>query len=348
MRYDLRKKAVAFVMTVLIMLLAVAPTTFSVQAASTRTVVTTMECSVWSAPNTADQNRVKKIPAGYSVTVYTTPVQSTAGDGKVFYKTVKGRYILCKCFGESATLYDGKYGSVGNLSGKTLIVSLFASDAKTNWKNSGSVKNDYLSHLGIAVDWITEQCARYGVSSEFLYDWQVYPDLAYSVSFSGNIDDAGYYTYRDKVLATCNKDALLEKYHAQNIMFIIVDNTDANTSRHNYTYMSTPDWYAEIELVRVHTVVNYGTGVGYLLPSSIAHEILHTFGAPDLYSKNETIPQAYVTHLEQIHCKDIMYTTNYGNDIFSSITEISAYYLGLTNSLADVSLYSLGKTEKAY
>lgn len=72
----------------------------TVHAAELLTKTTTMECSVWSAPNTAEQYRVKKIPAGYNVTVYPEVVESTAGDGKTFYQTSKGCYILCKCFEE--------------------------------------------------------------------------------------------------------------------------------------------------------------------------------------------------------------------------------------------------------
>lgn len=70
-----------------------------VKAASGQEVkTTTMACSVWSAPATLEENRVKSVSAGYSVTVYPDVIQSTAGDGKTFYRTVKGNYILCKCF----------------------------------------------------------------------------------------------------------------------------------------------------------------------------------------------------------------------------------------------------------
>lgn len=73
----------------------------TVHASELVTKTTIMECSVWSAPNTAEENRVKKIPAGYNVTVYPEVVESTAGDGKTFYMTSKGCYILCKCFGDT-------------------------------------------------------------------------------------------------------------------------------------------------------------------------------------------------------------------------------------------------------
>lgn len=75
----------------------------TVYAAELVTKTTTMECSVWSAPNTEEQYRVKKIPAGYDVTVYPEVVESIAGDGKTFYQTSKGCYILCKCFEEAAS-----------------------------------------------------------------------------------------------------------------------------------------------------------------------------------------------------------------------------------------------------
>lgn len=65
---------------------------------TTAVLATTKECSVWSAPATIEANRVQKVPAGYQVTVYTTVVQSTAGDGKTFYQTTDGTYILCNCF----------------------------------------------------------------------------------------------------------------------------------------------------------------------------------------------------------------------------------------------------------
>lgn len=70
-----------------------------VKAASASEVkTTTMACSVWSAPATLEENRVKSVSTGYSVTVYPDVIQSTIGDGKTFYRTVKGNYILCKCF----------------------------------------------------------------------------------------------------------------------------------------------------------------------------------------------------------------------------------------------------------
>ncbi|MBQ0041763.1 MAG: hypothetical protein KBS85_00395 [Lachnospiraceae bacterium] len=73
-------------------------------AGKTKTITTTQECSIWTQPNTSEQYRQKKIPAGHQVTVYTDVVPSTKGDGKTFYKTIKGAYILCRCVDGASTV----------------------------------------------------------------------------------------------------------------------------------------------------------------------------------------------------------------------------------------------------
>lgn len=64
--------------------------------AKTKVITTTQECSIWTRPNTSDEYRQKKIPAGHKVTIYTDIIPSEKKDGKTFYQTQKGAYILCK------------------------------------------------------------------------------------------------------------------------------------------------------------------------------------------------------------------------------------------------------------
>lgn len=123
------KRITAFILTLVMFLGILQITETKAKAAATVTMTTTMECSVWSAPNTAEVNRVKKIPAGYSVTVYPDVVQSTTGDGKTFYKTAKGCYILCKCFNNGAvqtgTSQTGAYQTPYNMSNITYITQAY-------------------------------------------------------------------------------------------------------------------------------------------------------------------------------------------------------------------------------
>lgn len=60
------------------------------------TVETTQRCSIWSAPATVEENRVKYVDEGYQIQIYPQPVSSELGDGKTFYRTIKGAYVLCR------------------------------------------------------------------------------------------------------------------------------------------------------------------------------------------------------------------------------------------------------------
>lgn len=68
-------------------------------AGATGTVIvkTTQPCSIWSAPATLEENRTKYVDEGYQITVYPEVIPSALGDGKTFYRTVKGSYVLCRC-----------------------------------------------------------------------------------------------------------------------------------------------------------------------------------------------------------------------------------------------------------
>ena len=100
---NLVKKLMAAVLAIAVVLTTVGVSKLEVKAAGSVQKTTIQQCSVWSAPDTSEANRVKVIPAGYTVSVYPTVVNSTRGDGKTFYKTTKGCYILCKCFGDNST-----------------------------------------------------------------------------------------------------------------------------------------------------------------------------------------------------------------------------------------------------
>lgn len=94
-------KKIMALLTIMSMLALLPITSVKVKAANTKVMTTVKECSIWSAPNTSEQNRVKKVPAGYSITVIPEVVQSTKGDGKTFYKTAKGSYVLCNCLADT-------------------------------------------------------------------------------------------------------------------------------------------------------------------------------------------------------------------------------------------------------
>ena len=100
MRGKVKKWAAAFGVAFLCVGAAGMAAPMQTYAAETDGVVvveTTQRCSIWSAPATTEENRVKYVDAGYQIQVYPQPIASELADGKTFYRTIKGAYVLCRC-----------------------------------------------------------------------------------------------------------------------------------------------------------------------------------------------------------------------------------------------------------
>ena len=102
-----RRRIAAIIMSLVILFLSFDAFDFSSKAANGLIqVVTTKECSLWITPATQDAYRIQKLPPATLLTVYSTPVASLLGDGKTFYMTNYGFYVLCNCvigeFGDPA------------------------------------------------------------------------------------------------------------------------------------------------------------------------------------------------------------------------------------------------------
>lgn len=91
-------------------------------------------------------------------------------------------------------------------------------------------------------------------------------------------------------------------------------------------------------------------------PATFAHELLHTFGAPDLYYAGKYgITDQYVKDVASSGLNDIMRVTwdlNTGyydyNSVYNKITDITAYYLGLTDYSDSVQSWGFEQSDYAY
>lgn len=99
-------------------------TVMAAQNSETMTVTTTQRCSIWNAPVTAEENRVKYVDAGYQITVYPEVIQSELGDGKTFYRTVRGSYVLCRCVEGAIGNGAGTIAAGGAANGDNVAVLL--------------------------------------------------------------------------------------------------------------------------------------------------------------------------------------------------------------------------------
>lgn len=243
--------------------------------------------------------------------------------------------------------YNGALGSAGSLRGTTLLISIFTNDAQTAWDDEADREEMLLTlnRMDTAAQWLTEQAAAYGSDASFLYDWTADPDLRYDASFSELLvrEDGGMYEVQaDYVRENIDTESLRQKYHADNVVYFFLFNTPYEHTPNPWSlgFLSSPDY--DIEYVNLY--IRFGD-IFDAPPATYAHEILHAFGAPDLYYVDTGIPQEFVDYCSQTGCNDIMFTMNAGETIDNDFTPIDAYYVGIGARPAEADEWGLGPSE---
>ena len=150
-----------------------------------------------------------------------------------------------------------------------------------------------------------------------------------------------YFAESDFIDTRIDAQGLKEKYGAENIIFFFFLNTGQENQVNPRALRKRAGDMWENELVNCYMRFR-----GYVMPpASMAHEILHCFGAPDLYYQNDWIPQEYVDVCRDKYSDDIMYSVNKGDEIARDITQVTAYYLGFAETFGDVEEYGLKEAE---
>lgn len=249
---------------------------------------------------------------------------------------------------------DPDHGSVVRMEGTTLLLSIFASDRDTAWdfesEQDQKVIQTTLNNLEVASAYLSEQAQQYGKELTFLYDWREAEDLVFTAEFDESMvrSDTGKANLQIEWL--CNHidfSALAEKYQADSVLFLFFFNTDtssitdgANSELRSWCMPHRHENECLLEICNIY-VNSY---LRAMSPADYAHEILHAFGAKDLYCANEGITQAYVDSLH--FSKDIMYSTNRNSDRITSVfSELDAYYVGIAPRPAVADKWGLGPSE---
>lgn len=255
--------------------------------------------------------------------------------------------------GYSAQSTSGELGSAKELAGRTVVVSIFANDNTTSWdEGDEQAKYNTLYNVGMAADWISNQAAKYGCNAEFIYNWQENSDLYYEGNINGDLanegDDMDSSSW-EYIASNIDSDAIAQNYGADNMIYMIYLNTPQDHSITSSTRFYYEGMEYPYEICYMYTMLEgYEEG-----PAGYAHEMLHTFGAPDLYAAdtygdNYGVTEELVQSYTNSNSNDIMFTVydttsgtfNY-DQISNEFTEIDAYYVGLTDRSSEAEAWGL-------
>ncbi len=201
-------------------------------------------------------------------------------------------------------------------------------------------------NLTVAVDWITRQAEAYRAVPRLYYD-QGEGDLTAFVSCPVELtEDAtsgnDFYDYVDTLTAAVDTDAIARAYGTSSIGYLIFVPA-AGCSYSILHYLEDGEYYLnEFSCLYLYDVYeDPGTFEG---PAVYAHEILHLFGASDLYEDSSDV---YVTpeltgYVARQWPDAIMYYT-YNDDnsisydhIEKTICPLTAYRLGLCDTFPGI------------
>jgi len=244
-------------------------------------------------------------------------------------------------------------GSANKAVGKIAIISIFISEEETSWDFSKQedidARENTLTYLKIACDYLALEASKYNQKLELVYDWQENTDLYYEVEYEDNMIDQRNYMLDQYLWEYIDDNIKLSPFEYDGFVYMFFYNTDldydhTSNTRSYYENMPYPYEFCSIYVHSFNIEEN---------PAAYAHEILHTFGAPDLYmAGNYNINEEFVEYVSINMANDLMYTVYdlesglpLYDQINNEISDLDAYYIGWLDECELVEEWNLSASD---
>lgn len=221
-------------------------------------------------------------------------------------------------------------GSAKYLEGRNLLYSLFVDTPQSTW--SREEMEDTLQNLNRAAFYIEETAQEYGQETKLVCDWQENEKLTGRASVDFEIaDDKDFVDRLDQkiggwVESLVDYEAMTEEYGAEGIALLVFVNNPGTSYAIVYDGTDNPK----------ESVVFFAGEP----PAVYAHEILHLFGAHDLYQDAEYTKEI-TDYLQEAYPSEIMRTvTGRKGEIFeeaivNTVSPVTAYHLGWIDEIEE-------------
>lgn len=227
-----------------------------------------------------------------------------------------------------------KLGSARSLEGKNLIYSLFVDTPDAKWTQRD--KKNALKELEIAKEYIEAEAKSYHKKVDLVVDFEENEDLTGNARINFSLKDGeDYEEVLDEEIAGWLEDqvdyeALVKEYKAKGIAMIVFVNHKGSTYAICYDGVDNPK----------ESLVMFAEEV----PAVYAHEILHLFGAHDLYEEAEYTEEV-CEYVKKAYPDEIMYTVRDQNgrlnnsEIQNELSPITAYHLGWVSYIEEIDVF---------
>ena len=238
-----------------------------------------------------------------------------------------------------------RYGSAGLLAWPTALVSVYLDEADGAVWDEESIARSRET-LAIAVDWIESQCRNYNIQADIAFDdgtpdSGLFVHATYNGSFAGGTDSAesdDFYTAVYDLCDSLDTPELRQACGTSSIGFLIFLPVEGASFTMVHYLEDGDDAYHEFSCL--YKADAYTGPDAFETPAVYAHEILHQYGAPDLYdsSSDYYVTPQLTAYVAQTWPDEIMLDT-YGPEgsliyggVEKQISPLTAARLGLCSS----------------
>lgn len=251
---------------------------------------------------------------------------------------------------QSSPSQQDLFGSARQLEGKVVIAAIFWEDAQDAWNQSDLATAQ--RQLLTALDFLEEEAARYGKEVEFCYspsdgalNYRQSSPQEETVDLSQEM--TSFYQEVIRWMATSlPQQQLLEQYQAQSICYLLF----LHKSGSSFTLPWVADLPRQLTQRELSFLFYYQDDqrIQRQCPYVYAHELLHQFGAIDLYQGSAQLPaeSALPDYVAQTYPDEIMGGNTQGHyyqqeleKIGFEISPLTAYCLGWVEQPKEASSY---------
>ena len=234
------------------------------------------------------------------------------------------------------------YGSAKTIDRPTAVVSVYLDEANGGASWSYDEITESRKKLAAAGDWIQSACAGYGTATQLHFDdgaegSLLFMHAKYDGRFAGGTDaDEGgdFYDTMDTLCEKLDSEALETAYDTDSVAFLLfLPVAGASFTMTHYRDNGNEFYYEYSILYKDDAYAEPGTPECAMV---YAHELLHQFGAPDLYegSSDEFVDDGLVDFVAENWPKAIMYDSILAEGeseyaIDRVLSPVTAYRLGL-------------------
>ena len=233
-------------------------------------------------------------------------------------------------------------GSASYIWEPTVVVSIFVDEEEDLWTEE---EREYaLGVCRIGFDFIKKELdEKYNTACNLYYDWTEDPDLRYDIrlyesipAYVGLRDEIHINDLADEWVETIPFRDLMLKYDSASVAFIVFVPHEGCSYSEMHCLLDDRSTWNEMSVFYLQDM--YSDTYAYETPTVYAHELLHQFGAEDLYSSAGIYSDETYAALQTLCQDDLMlrtftkingvYTT-FPDEVYGEISPITAYLLGI-------------------